>query len=76
MQPFVPRDKMSKRRKAALDRQKRVLWDVRPVTKVNKSKKLYDRKKQPRPQDLSDGAVLFLGYRKLPACQSAMGAVY
>ena len=76
MQPFVPRDKMSKRRKAALDRQKRVLWDVRPVTKVNKSKKLYDRKKQLRPQDLFDGAVLFLGYKKLPACQSAKGAIY
>ena len=58
MQPFVPRDKMSKRRKAALDRQKRVACDVRPVTKVNKSKKLYDRKKQPRSQDPYDGAVL------------------
>lgn len=76
MQPFVPRDKMSKRRRAALDRQKRVVWDMRPVTKVNKSKKLYDRKKQPRSQDPYDGAVLFYGYKKLPACQSAGGAVY
>ena len=76
MQPFVSRDKMSKRRKAALDRQKRVVWDVRPVTKVNKSKKLYDRKKQPRSQDPYDGAVLFYGYKKTACLPKRGGAIY
>ena len=48
MKQFVPRDKISKRRRKMLDAEKRTLWQVKPTTKVIQSKKVYDRKKQPR----------------------------
>lgn len=48
MKQFVPRDKMSKRQKKELDAQKRTVWNIKPTTKIVKSKKVYDRKKQPR----------------------------
>ena len=48
MKQFVPRDKMSKRQRKMLDAEKRTLWQVNPTTKVIQSKKVYDRKKQPR----------------------------
>ena len=48
MKQFVPRDKMSKRHKKTLDKQKRTVWNIKPTTKIVKSKKVYDRKKQPR----------------------------
>ena len=48
MKSFVPRDKMSKRERKKLDAQNRTTWEFSPVTKIVKSKKVYDRKKQPR----------------------------
>ena len=48
MKQFVPRDKMSKRQRKALDAQKRTVWEVSPITRIAKSKKIYNRKKQPR----------------------------
>jgi hypothetical protein len=48
MKQFVPRNKMSKRQRKKLDAEKRTLWQVNPTTKVVQSKKIYDRKKQPR----------------------------
>ena len=48
MKQFVPRNKMSKRQRKKLDAEKRTLWQVKPTTKVIQSKKVYDRKKQPR----------------------------
>lgn len=42
---FVSESKMSKRQKAALNKQKRNTWDFSPVTRVKPSKKIYDRKK-------------------------------
>ena len=48
MKQFVPRDKMSKRQQKELDAQKRTVWNIKPTTKVVQSKKIYDRKKQPR----------------------------
>lgn len=61
MQQFVPRDKMSKRRKKALDAQKRTVWEVSPITKIAKSKKIYNRKKQPRNYEPYDfrGCLLY-----------------
>ena len=61
MQQFVPRDKMSKRRKKALDAQKRTVWEVSPITRIAKSKKIYDRKKQPRNYEPYDfrGCLLY-----------------
>ena len=48
MKEFVPRDKMSKRQRKMLDAEKRAYWQVNPTTKVVQSKKIYNRKKQPR----------------------------
>ncbi|HWQ97933.1 MAG TPA: hypothetical protein VN538_07580 [Clostridia bacterium] len=49
MQPFLPREKMSKRDKRALDASKRTTWDsINPVTRKTENKKAYNRKKSPR----------------------------
>ena len=49
MQPFLPREKMSKRDKRALDEKKRVGWDgINPVTRKTENKKTYNRKRSPR----------------------------
>ncbi len=48
MKQFVPRNKMSKRQRKKFDAEKRTLWQVNPTSKVVQSKKIYDRKKQPR----------------------------
>ena len=48
MKLFIPRDKMSKRARRKLDAQNRTTWNFNPTTKVVKSKKVYDRKKQHR----------------------------
>ncbi|HSK67968.1 MAG TPA: hypothetical protein VLA21_01770 [Candidatus Limnocylindria bacterium] len=38
-----PRAKMGKKDKRALDLRKRAVWDVKPVTRVVESRKLYRR---------------------------------
>lgn len=46
MQKFVPRLKLSKRRKKELNEQQRSTWEgIKPVTRKVESKKLYSRKK-------------------------------
>ena len=63
MKQFVLRDKMSKRQKKTLDKQKRAIWSIKPTTKIVKSKKVYDRKKQPRnyePYDSEAVAICFI----------------
>ena len=42
----VPLEKMSKKNKAALCKQKRNEWGFSPVTRVKPSKKVYTRKKK------------------------------
>lgn len=49
MQPFLPREKMSKRERRAMDASRRTTWDnVNPVTRKTENKKAYNRKKSPR----------------------------
>ena len=62
MQPFLPREKMSKRDKRALDASKRTTWDsINPVTRKTENKKAYNRKKSPRSyQDDSTGIFVCL----------------
>lgn len=60
MKTFVPRDKMTKRARKKLDAQNRTTWAFSPVTKVIKSKKVYDRKKQPRNYEPYDSGGCFL----------------
>ena len=45
MTRFIPREKLGKKARKALDAQKRTLWQTPPVTKRVESKKLYNRKK-------------------------------
>ena len=60
MKTFVPRDKMSKRARKRLDAQNRTTWEFSPVIKIVKSKKVYDRKKQPRNNEPYDSEGCFL----------------
>ena len=49
MKQFLPREKMSKREKRALDSAKRTTWEgVNPVTRTTENKRTYNRKKSPR----------------------------
>jgi hypothetical protein len=49
MQPFLPREKMSKRERRELDASRRTTWDnVNPITRKTENKKTYNRKKSPR----------------------------
>jgi hypothetical protein len=60
MKQFVPRDKMSKRRRKKLDAEKRTLWEIDPTVKIVPSKKIYNRKKQPRNCEPYDFRGCFL----------------
>ena len=44
MPKFISRDKLSKKARKELDRQRRTLWQYSPVTKKMDSKKIYNRK--------------------------------
>lgn len=46
MAKFISKEKLSKKARKELDRQRRVLWQYSPVTKTIESKKLYNRKKK------------------------------
>ena len=43
---FIPRMKLNKRQRAALDKQKRNTWEISPVSRVKTSRKVYSRKKK------------------------------
>lgn len=59
MQPFLPKEKMSKRVKRVLDASKRAGWDgINPVTRKTENKKAYNRKKSPRWIDDDSTGIL------------------
>jgi len=43
---FISRDKLSKKKKKELDKEKRTIWTLNPVTRVPKNPKAYDRNKE------------------------------
>ena len=51
---FIPKEKLSKKARKELDRQRRVTWEFSPVTKKVESKKLYKRRKRSRDRDGED----------------------
>lgn len=60
MNRFIPKEKMTKRKKRALDKVKRGTWEgIRPVTRTIESKKRYNRKKSPRWQN-DDSTGIFI----------------
>ena len=58
MARFVSKEKLSKKARKTLDRQRRVTWEFSPVTKKVESKKLYSRKRKVRTTD-DDGPGFF-----------------
>ena len=48
MEKYIPRDKLSKKAKRLLDRQKRATWQISPVTRTVESKKVYNRHRKSR----------------------------
>ncbi len=60
MDRFIPRDKLSKRARKALDSKKRITWEQNPVTRRVESKKTYNRKKDLRWQDTWPGDLSFM----------------
>jgi hypothetical protein len=56
MDKFMPREKLSKREKKALDRKSRVTWGFNPATRRTKNKKAYMREK-PHLRDFAPDAV-------------------
>ena len=60
MAGFVSRDKMSKKARKELNRQRRTMWDFSPVTKTVDSKKLYNRKRNARDRYDDYGTSVFL----------------
>ncbi len=60
MKGFVPKDRMSKKARKEMNREKRVLWTVDPRTRVVESKKVYNRKRISRvPSDTGDPIFVF-----------------
>lgn len=52
MKKFIPYEKMSKRERRNIDRQRRGSWGViSPVSRKVESKKLYNRKKAKQDED-------------------------
>ena len=45
---FIPKDKLGKKARKELNRQRRVTWDFSPVTKTVDSRKRYNRKRNAR----------------------------
>ncbi|MBQ8093001.1 MAG: hypothetical protein IJ242_05425 [Clostridia bacterium] len=52
MKNFVPKEKMSKKARKALENEQRITWSFTPSTRKIESKKIYNRKR--RTYDRSD----------------------
>lgn len=50
MDRFIPREKLSKKARNALDRQRRTTWSFSPTTRKVESKKRYSRKTHEREE--------------------------
>ena len=60
MAKFVPKAKMGKKAARELAKQKRVTWDISPVTRKTESKKVYNRKKRSHDRYDDYGMGVFL----------------
>ena len=59
-QSFIPREKLSKKARQALDAQKRTQWGFAPVARVVPNKKKEAQAKKPRPGRYDAGWGVFL----------------
>lgn len=60
MARFVPKEKLSKKARRELNRQRRTTWGFSPVTKTVDSKKVYNRKRNARDRYDDSGTGVFL----------------
>ena len=51
MKKFVPREKLGKKARRALDSERRAAWGISPVSRKVESRKRYDRKKLAHVRD-------------------------
>lgn len=56
MRAFIPEEKLGKKAKKELAKKKRVVWTASPVTRTVESKKIYSRKRRPRPETDDGGS--------------------
>ncbi len=62
MKKHIPKEKLSKKAKKALDQELRKSWAFNPITRKTKNQKAYDRKNSHwQPYDGGDGSFL-MGY--------------
>ena len=59
MAKFIPREKLGKKARRALDAQRRAAWDFSPVTRKVESRKIYNRKEQPSVRYDPDRGLAF-----------------
>lgn len=61
MEKFIPYEKLSKKKRAELDRMRRGTWNgFNPVTRRPKSSRAYDRNKEKRMHLNDSACVLYL----------------
>ena len=70
MEKFIPKEKMSKKARKALEAQKRSTWGFSPVTRHVESKKVYSRKKNSRVR-YEDEREFFHAFYSLLVCASS-----
>ena len=59
MSRFIPYQKLSKKKKKALNAQKRGVWQMSPVTRRSDNAKAYNRKKARKWEDDPDSVLSF-----------------
>lgn len=59
MEKFIPYEKLSKKRKRALDAKRRETWHISPVTRRPDNPKAYNRKKAQKWNFDDSSSVLF-----------------
>lgn len=57
MSSFVPYEKLSKKKKRELDRQRRNVWGISPITRRPENPKAYKRKNTVEPDEYSSGST-------------------
>jgi len=53
-QTFISKEKLSKKKQQELNKERRTLWDINPITRVSKNPKAYDRNKQKKWKQNTD----------------------
>ena len=71
MEKFIPKEKLGKKARKALEAKKRATWDISPVTKRVESKKVYSRKKNSRVRYEDEREFFHAFFYSLFVCASS-----